>query len=473
MHVMTFNLPRIFVVLTAFFGLLLAFILPPTQAPDEESHLIRSVMVARGDLNVREQGGVFGQDVPESLVAYTESHRGMVFRNDVKYPYARWYADSHKLATYEPTVFKPYSAQDASPLLYIPQAGGVLMAQAIAGLVPMRSLGFSWAAAQYGSRMGNLAMFLIVGCASLAFIQRYRLVLFAAMTLPMVIQQAASSSYDTTTLAAAFGFFALLTGLLERSRGPKGFEIALLLLCAFFLGHAKAAYAPVLVGAILLHRVMPLRHFLTLLGSMFLFTLGGLIVTVGVLGVPDDPNLIVKYSAQLDWLAAHPTSIPALILRSLNHNQDFLTISFLANFGWLDTNWALPALVLPGLALVLALAADASQGKGLFQISGSVLFFLGFALSVAAFHLALYIYWTSIIHEDGVGRAIIDGVQGRYFLPLTPYFLAPLAVMPTFIAKRVSGARADLALGSVVFTATSLALMIIIVLIRYWVPNPA
>ncbi|WP_233349259.1 DUF2142 domain-containing protein [Hyphomonas sp. CACIAM 19H1] len=459
--------------MSVFFGTLMIFILPPIQAPDENSHFIRSVMVAYGKLEQHEESGQIGQHVPISLSNYVDAHGYLKFNPDRKYPYASWYRDSHQKAEFTPTEFLHYSTQDASPLLYLPQALGIRVAQFFAEVIPLRPFDFSWAAAQYGARLGNLVMFTVVGVISLAYVSRYRLVAFASLTLPMVMQQSASSSYDATTLAVAVGFFALLTGLLERQRAPRKVEIALLIICAFLLGHAKAAYAPLLLSAVLFYKIVERRELVYLLGGMFAASLVGFLITTLVLGVPDNPVAASYYAAQIDWLKEHWWDVPRLIAYSTWHNQALLTISYFANFGWLDTNWALPMVILPAGCLMIAVLADGSLGKGLFGAWGTSVVVAGLILSITAFTLAMYIYWTSSIVPDGqgIGAPVVQGVQGRYFLPLTVFGLAVFAALPDFIAKRIDRMRNDAALALVTLSTTNLTLMLFAILVRYWVPS--
>lgn len=426
-------------------------------------------MIANGDIGNHVEDGVSGASVPSGLIAYASSHQDLVARLDHQYSYARWYADSHQVADFDAKSFVSYAAQNGSPIVYLPQATGIVAARVAHAMIPL-DLPFSWSTAQYGARLGNLVMFLLVGAASISYVRRYRHLVFASATLPVTVQLAASAGYDALLIATCLSFFALVIGLLERGRGPKKIEIVLLLVMAFMLGHLKSVYAPLLIAGVLLFRVMPVRDCLVLLAGMAAVSFAGAITTVAVFGLAHDPAREVLYRAQVDWLLTHLADIPRLIASSLYQQRGFLTIGFLANFGSIDTNWTLPALILPVIGLILAWVTSMTKGPGMITWRGGAVLYSGLGLCLAAMYVATYVVWTSHAQADGIGAEFVNGVQGRYFLPLFLFAIAPFAAGPAWLSAKSGKLAADLTLAQICVVGLSLTLMLFAVVQRFWVP---
>jgi len=125
------GLARLVFGVITFFGIVLVFLTPPMQPPDEDSHFVRSVMLADGHAAAFYNGEQWVQRVPDGLRQYVDSHRYLHGRDDRKYPFRRWWADTHQQSSKEPKSDLHYSALPLSPLLYLPQAAGILARSSI------------------------------------------------------------------------------------------------------------------------------------------------------------------------------------------------------------------------------------------------------------------------------------------------------------------------------------------------------
>jgi hypothetical protein len=149
---------------------------------------------------------------------------------------------------------------------------------------------------------------------------------------------------------------------------------------------------------------------------------------------PGDPHRLFRSSnagAQLTTLLHHPAQIVLLPLHSLAAHWKTLSEECVGLFGFLNIPLPLPVYALWFAAIVAGLiaatippaSASATPESGprpplarlatLGPILGSVLLI----------YLTLYMTWTP------VGAVLIEGVQGRYFLPLLPILIL---AMPRF-----------------------------------------
>jgi uncharacterized membrane protein len=114
---------------------------------------------------------------------------------------------------------------------------------------------------------------------------------------------------------------------------------------------------------------------------------------------------------QLAILMSDPLVILTALWNSLHQNSFWLYQSLVGRLGWVDTSlpdWYYP--VSMG-ALVCALLAP---GNGRPYRVPAAIGLVTFALMLVAIGVALFVSWTD------PGKSTIDGLQGRYMLPVLP-----------------------------------------------------
>jgi hypothetical protein len=155
---------RLFVSLGLCFGILFAFVTPPLQIADEDSHFKKAYAVARGDLLqqavVDGTGAHFGNRLPRAVVQFVERHRYMIGRTDAKYRYSDLYFGTAMSVSYGDRVFDSHSAGTLNALVYLPPALG-MAAALLYTLAGVRNL-YTPAAHLYFGRLFNL--FFFVAC---------------------------------------------------------------------------------------------------------------------------------------------------------------------------------------------------------------------------------------------------------------------------------------------------------------------
>jgi uncharacterized membrane protein len=392
----------------------------------------------------------------------------MPFHPNQKYSYSRWVADTRVTSPAKPEVFRTYTGQTASPLLYLPQVAGILAGRALFALVPFRDMPFNWSEALYFARLGNLVAFAITTAVCMAWAGRYRAVLAAVAMLPMTLQAASSASYDTPVIIVAMIFFALMARLATQAGGPSRRQYVALLVLAFLIGHAKAVYAPILLLTLIFKRRQDWRTFLLSEAGLLAAALLGVLSVSWFFGSAGNPDQAAAFGRQIEFLKHHPLAAPHVTALSLWNFREFYVVSLLGEMGWLDTNFAVPVLVLTWGVLICATVGDALAGPSPFGWIGSGSILVAVGLSVLAVFTAMYIMWTS--QTSGIGVRQVDGVQGRYFLPLLPFAMAMIAAAPRWVAARAGEARQRLLQTQLTVSTAILALAWVVVMLRYWAP---
>jgi uncharacterized membrane protein len=394
---------KMVLILGAIIGLAMVVITPPFQVPDEDAHFFRAYQTSTFNLLLEKRNGRVGADLPRS---YLETQ--LLFRiitidrsskvNASMYKHALSMTDSD-LAFCSPIL--PYP-----PVAYTAQALGMAVGR-IASAPPIVSF--------YVSRLLNLALFLfMVTCAiRLMPVMPWGLALLTLM--PMTMYQAASLSADAFTIGFSFLMIAFLLHCAAQDSRLAARDIVLMFAGAALLALAKQGYSPLIFLVLLI----PYNRFGTRMRKAMvaagLFIVTAAIGIACVIAIRDySVGLPGSNSAeQLRLILAHPLSYMGKLF--LSPFRSFCIESFIGWLGWLDTRLTKWILVPYSLLLIAVPFAERRTfilsrrqrllAGGLFVLLGAIIF------------TVQYLSW------NAVGRKIIDGVQGRYFIPFSPLLL--------------------------------------------------
>ena len=408
--------------LAAFFTLGLCFLVvtPPFQAADENVHFLRAWHVLEGKWLGQRVGDEAGDELPLGIAqAFTPDFERLRFKPQEKLTFdqfrEQWHASpalGGSEAMQKRTFVDFHGTVRYSPVAYAPQALGLAVA---------RALDVSVLGAVYIGRLANLLA--TVGCFGLAL----RLlgersdaawVMSVFMLMPTAVFQVSSLSADAQT----FGMFALVFGLYLRMR--RGFSwglfaAALVLSAAMALG--KPVYGPAcLVFAFAVppgkqRRYCLLALLAVILGLTVLWWQLSADLFVEPLVANVDPR------GQVVYILGQPLRVLPLLGNTLLLSGHRLTIELVGNLGWLDTLLPFPLIHVSWLLLAVALVVSTGDPRG---TKGDSIHNLGAAallvLLLSAIFGALYLFWSP------VGARMVEGLQGRYFLPL--YWLGWLSI---------------------------------------------
>lgn len=406
-----------FAALAVLTGWLLAVLLPLGQAADEGVHATRVDALSRGLVLAHREGTGGGFNTPATLmdVAKVTPAREPQTRADrEKADAIRWggpavFLDLGTIATYFPAV-------------YVPGAASIAMARAL-DATPAQAFRLG--------RQGNVLAYALVGALALAWARRGRALLAAVLLLPMSLGLAASLSGDGLLIALGALAAACIT------RGGRAWWVALGIVTV--IGLTKLPYAALLL--VVLAASGP-----ALLARIGVGALSGVVMLgwagyhqANVMGTierppyesgplwPGPPATFSKIdpAAQLQVLKADPTRAVTLVAATLS--QDAWTVRHMVGVlgslhivlpTWVYVMWY-------GVVGVSALGLAAEPGA---RAGPALLGLFGVLASIWAIMLAQYLGWTP------VGATMIEGLQGRYYLPVLPF----LAVcVPSLAAVRV------------------------------------
>ena len=453
-----------------FFGLLCVFIVPPFQMVDEDSHFKKAYLVSNFVILPDVIDGHYGNLLPKSLLEFEHNHRYMIRDVTQKYNYSKFYFSYALPQDYSEKQFATFSTSKTHPLLYLPQASGILVAKIMFLfnedlLTPGTIL--------YAGRIGNLLFFALCFYFAVKWIPFLKRTAVLVGLMPMTMGLASSLNYDAMVIGVSLLFIAYVFKLAYTNDSIGTKEIVILCVFSIALIEMKMVYFP-LLGLFFL---VPKKKFkstwdyiknfaIIVFSGIFVHAAWGLITRIGLASPSDDSGYILD---QAKFILNNPVNYTGILIRSIFENFQFYIISFVGNLGWLDTNF--PYVFIFGYLLFLVLASLFDSNGIALKASNRLLLFFVFISIVILIETSLYLIWTSIPEIGGIGYPVITGVQGRYFIPCS---LALLAIFSNALLSRSKwGGKTTVVLDRCLpmFVLFSCILMDLILILRYWVPE--
>jgi hypothetical protein len=424
---------------------MLAEFTPPGQVPDEPAHMARAESLWRGQIIGHRQTMASGPDGKSYISAGVDvnealfldafgqvtsiSGRPVVTAQNQQAEQAISRGRDIGFATIPNTV-------RSFPAFYLPAAAGIELGW-LAGLSPYHCF--------LVARLGMLASFLCLGAAALSLATFGGGFLLAVLLLPMTLFLAASLNLDGQMIGAACLGAALLT---RNAIAPGGSAAAVALM---LIAAAKPPYLPLLFC-----RAVPLRgpqlakRLAVAVAAVLMVLFWAAIIAKTVIvrmevgpyhpGAlwPGDKTATLYFTdpaGNLQVLLGKPIRFLVLPLHSLwtlGHQNISEAIGGLGAAGnSLAKSWFLcwgAAAVIAFAGATLPGRADALVWRGMDAILVGVMLIA----TIYGFELSTYLSWSHL------GDPVIEGVTGRYFLPVLPFL--PLTVPklklsnPDFIA---------------------------------------
>lgn len=451
------DVPAIFALIALPLALALMAMTPPFQVADEPFHFFRAYTLSEGDFLPARIGGVGGGHLPSSILEISRITDPLLGHPERA---ADWGAVRGAFAR----PLEPDSRVDAGfpgsaayfPLVYLPQAAGIAVG---------RLLGFGPLALLYWGRLFNA----LASIALLYFALRVTPVLRRSLALvallPMVSFLRASVAADSVTLGFATLFVAvILRFALEPGPRLSWKSIAGLAAAGLAVALTKQTYG--ILGLMLF--MIPgerlggrLRGFIICSGILMVMAIatGSWSAYASTLFVARSiPG--VSVSDQLHFFRTEPIRALSVLIRHLwTQRVDHLWNGF-GGLGWLDAH--IPKWTVWTLLMTLSGAAVFEAAPLPISVRHKVLALATAAAGALAIVGVLYLVWTP------ARSMIVEGVQGRYFLPLIPLLLV-VAYTPRL--GRLKAAPMIQSCASVVFVFTAVGATIWTVAQRYWIPG--
>ena len=450
----------LFVILTVPTLLGLSILAGPFQTYDEAANFYRSVQLSEGRfLPVKSPNGNAAGDYLDA----TLQRLGGYYTSRA---YTRWDTsfgsgkEDFEAAWAEPLAGRVEFTKFSNTVIYFPLAH-VAPALTISLLRHLDAPPMAWA---YGARLTNAGLAVLIYCVAIAFFPEGRAFVFVAALLPRTLFATASISPDALLIPFA-ALFAALVGRLAKQGSLPHAQLALLIISTFFISVNKLAYIPFvtippMISAIASRRLSHSTIVLAVAGSATLLVWAAWMVTIrnDVFPIRHDANIDIY--GQLYHLLQHPLRGVVVLKNSiLKTGWGYLNTMVGGPLGSRETR--LPKVV-AGITYVFLIGA-AFLGRE--RIRARLVEF-GFTAvivcgTVLAIFLLLYMQYTALDFP------MVEGVQGRYFLPLLPVLVAFLPKV-----KLSTSSIRTLSLATFVWLSITSAETLYLMKARYWSVMP-
>jgi uncharacterized membrane protein len=412
---------KFFVVAAFFFGILILFITPPFQVPDEPNHFYRTWQVAEGGLISVKMDKRVGGFLPSSLEKVVQPFYHIVYARDAKLQDVG-INDLLKipLNNVEKKFYDFNNTAMYSPVCYLPGAIAIFISKNL-NTPPLYSF--------YVARLFNLLFWMLLVYSSIKIIPFHKWLFTFLGLLPMSLFVNMSLSADVVTNGICFLFIATVLKYAYGDFEVKAKHFVYLCLIIFFLMAVKSTYSPLALLLLLVPKNRFRGAYSYLNQCLFLVCVGPLTFMLwSSLLNPlyisyENYNLNYREAAelvngadmhrQIQYIMHHGSYFFKVLTGSFASAFDMYFKGYIGVFGWLDT--PLPLwLIYSSYGLILLLTIGSGQKNIRVTWLAKSIIALTFAIILFLVFLSQHLIW------DVVGGDFIMNIQGRYLIPFTP-----------------------------------------------------
>ena len=393
-------LEKQFLFLALVLGSLFIILLPPGQSPDDITHFRRAYGISQGVLvpdQVVNDKGAIGSLIPENTDFLSRRPDHGTYEMAAE----ELFEEKGELSN------QPYtSAALYNFICYIPQS----IAALIGNIFGISVLGIA-----YLMDIFNFIVWVILIYFAIKITPRFKSIFLFVSLFPITLQEATSVSPDALTIGLSFFLIAYILYLAyEKKTQMTKKDYVILSLCALVIGFCKIVYLPL----IFLMIVIPKERFGTTKKKwIFLGVLLGAVIILNLAWLMFSSRYLVEYRTgvnskeQLVGILKNPIKYLMVMFRTINVNGQLWMSNILGiTLGAFTFN--LPnALFFISFAFSILLFMQRNETIKL-KKADRWIFLLVFLMIIALIFTSLYMQWTPL------GNDVIDGIQGRYFLPI-------------------------------------------------------
>lgn len=391
------DLHKFYIIFFVLLGGFYFFIYPIGTVPDEYAHFYRAYEISEGHLVSDILDGWGGRDLPENLSldinTMDTSISEMWEKADVELSEERSFHIFWTMSLY-------------APVSYIPQSLGIILA---------RLFTKSIVALFMAGRLFNFAAVAIISYLAVKYIPIGKKIVIMVMLLPMNMQEAISLAPDAMVTALTLAFVAYILHLRYGQQTVMSKkQLVLLYIMAIAISLYKIVYLPfcILPFLIPMGRFGGKKQFI-----IHAICMGTCVIAAGLgwLSFAGRYLMDIEGGRDSDAQVAYILSdlpnyfkIMATTTKQMGVHYFYTMIGHALS--WMNIYIPKPYLVLYAAMLVLGLFSEERLPEKFGVVRGMLLLVV---ISVFLLTMtSLYVQWTDY------AKATIDGVQGRYFIPL-------------------------------------------------------
>lgn len=413
------KIERMFLTFAIPIGMMYAIYMIPTFVPDENVHLYRAYQISIGNfIEKRENQNDASVEIPTNIYEST-------IDNNRETKYGDVYSNIFGNNDYSKTTSVQNYAQNYCPILYIFSSFGLFIGR-IMQLNPYITL--------YLAKIFNFISFLVLGYYTIKKIPFGKLLVLAYFMMPMMLHQATSISADSLSNSVPLFFIAYTLQLLKRKETMNLKEEILYYFLIAVIAVAKTVYMPLAFLSLLFignnNYSKTKKTRIILISTITSVVISAGWYMFGMISYPDPRGYISEHgingTEQIKYILSNPIEYAKVLYHTLDEKLESYVFSLVgSNLGWL--NIGVKTITITGFIVLVVGAPFLSKHEKTLNNKERLwigLIFLGTVLFILT---ALYVGWTS------VGSGMVEGIQGRYFIPIVILPLLCLCIKEKYI----------------------------------------
>ncbi len=411
------------------FGISTCFINPPFQVPDEIYHLSHAVYLTQhNEISSNSSYVSFPMNAITSgaEVHLHYRHTSLLLKEKLDY--------FSQLPPHPQFTEKTNYTQHHSMFPYIPSGIGVYIGKIFE---------LSWLDIIYLARITNFLVWLFLGYLAIRFMPIGKWLLCLIALSPMSVFQAASISIDSLANGLSFLLIALIFNFIFKQ---QRITLVGILIISIFLTLTKIPYLILLSLMLLIFTQRPLK---------WSYVLNSILISVIVFSsflwiffTQISPNFNSIAFQQIYSIIQQPIDYIQLIIETIRLYGISFVQEWVGKFGWLEIHF--PVWFISLHIMMLSLYAMSSSSPLVLNKLSKFFLSIIFIAGILIVFTTLY-----IIESPLLKLPYIDGLQGRYFIPLG---ILPFLLLQN---KRFSFSNNILSILSMIYIPFSLIFMLI------------
>lgn len=461
------KIAKYFLIISLIVGMLLIYIVPPFQSPDENSHFLKSYAISTGHVYPIYKDDALRFYIPKTLVDYSNYYNKNMGKKDFKYSYDDFYEEEYGKYSFSEKDYYTFSTASSSPLCHVIPAMGIIFTKILTHIggdgrtSPLMML--------HGARLFCLIFYIILGYFSIKKAPIFKRSIFVILLLPMSLYLGSSVTYDGLLYGTILLGVAEILHLIYAKDKVEKKDLILLSLITLILLSVKVIYSLFLILLIFI----PKEKFgenkdkiIKIFGIFFVALLLYLFFKV--------PNIFLKnipsdalVTEQIKYVLHHPFNTIWTFVNNFFESSENLMFMMMGSFGLFEAKLPYLVMYLGFICLISIFISDSSMvdiktkkySKIVISLIGICIAFLIYA--------AMYITWTPIMLKE-VGGSIVEGVQGRYFLPLL--IIIPYVIINTKLVRfnKVNKIVSFINKNYYFYSCIMLIFALFIIILRFW-----
>lgn len=369
--------------------------LPMFRVPDETNHFLRTYEIANGSIiSDQDDNGNGGNELPKNIILPSMPISQIPnYRNET--------LENNK-------VFYSFSNTSLySPICYLPQVVGVKVASIFTDKVIKIF---------YLSRIFNLITIYLITYFSIKYIPFGKALIILISLIPINMQENISVAPDGMLTAIIFALVSFTLYMRYSYRDiMKTKHYIIMYILAILISMYKIVYIPLC----LLLFLIPECRFKSKKSYQFnVIILGSIIVVLSAIWLKIASRYLVEFNPNVDsfeqvrFILLHPLKYLMAVINTLFTHGDFYILSMIgSSLGLLNININL-IIIYAYIGIFISLFIRKYETIERKDNTLTIITLSSVLCVIILIFTSLYVQWTP------VGKNVIDGIQGRYFIPL-------------------------------------------------------